>query len=40
VIPHHGLCRAGFAHGARNSKNLPLLRAAIDKISNEDHLPF
>jgi hypothetical protein len=40
VISHDGPCRASFAHGAGNSKNLPLLRAAIYKITNEDHLPF
>ena len=40
VISHHGHRCAGLAHGARNSKNLPLLRAAIYKVTNKDHLPF
>jgi len=39
VISHHRPCCAGFTHRARNSQDLPLLRAAIDKIANEDHLP-
>jgi hypothetical protein len=40
VISHHCFCCAGVTHGARNSQDLPLLRAAIYKIADEDHLPF
>ena len=40
VISYHGHCCAGFAHGAGNSQNFPLLRAAIYKITNKDHLLF
>jgi hypothetical protein len=40
VISHHSPASADIGHGAGNSKNLQLLRAAIDKISNEDYLPF
>ena len=40
VISHYRSCCAGFTHRARNSQDLPLLRAAIYKIANEDHLSF
>ena len=40
VISHHRTSCAGFAHGAGNSQNLPLLRTAIYEITNKDHLPL
>ena len=40
VISHYRRCCAGFTHGARNSQDLPLLRATIYEIANEDHLSF
>jgi hypothetical protein len=40
VISHHRSCCAGFTHRARNSQDLPLLRAAIYEVTSEDHLPF
>jgi hypothetical protein len=40
VISNYSPGCAGFTHGARNSQDLPLLRAAIYEIANEDHLPF
>ena len=40
VISHHRPCCAGFTHGACNSQNLPLLRAAVDEVANKDHLSF
>ena len=40
VISHHRASCAGFAHGAGNSQNLPLLGTAIYEITNKDHLPL
>src|SRR5271156_5474868 len=40
VISHYRACYAGFAHGAGNSQNLPLLRTAIYEITNKDHPPL
>ena len=37
VISHYRACCAGFAHGAGNSQDLPLLRTAIYEITNKDH---
>ena len=40
VISHYRACCAGFAHGAGNSQDLPLLGTAIYEITNKDHPPF
>ena len=40
VISHHRACHTGFAHGAGNSKNLPLLGTAVYEITDEDHFPL
>jgi hypothetical protein len=40
VVPQDRASRTGFAHRAGNPQDFSLVRTAVNKITNKDHLSF